>query len=184
MAARESTTVARAIRGFGDGATTFSFFLAALHRDGLDPLLAEQQVDNAAALGAELVHRFGPGRDHELRSWVLGSALDGEPAAIARIGRAPQHYFQRPDAGGRFDSFLEGGSLTGAAGETRVSKIGGALHWDLAARAVSPGFDVDELGFQRHSDWLLLAGKASYEKFHPGRPVRHWIFGARNTGIG
>lgn len=182
VAARESTTVARAIRASRGGNTSFSLFLAELHRESAGELDREL-VGNAAAFGAELIHRFGNDRDYELRGWILGSHLSGEEAAIVRVGRSPRHYFQRPDAE-RLHSYLDGESLAGGAGETRVSKVGGALRWDLAARAVSPGFDVDELGFQRHSDWLLLTGKASYEKFYTGRPIRHWIFGARNTGIG
>jgi hypothetical protein len=182
IAARESTTVARAVRASADGDTSFSLFLAELHRESAGEL-DRQLVGNSAALGAELIHRFGKNRDYELRSWILGSHLSGEEAAIARVGRSPRHYFQRPDAE-RLHDYLSGDSLAGGAGETRISKVGGAFRWDLAARAVSPGFDVDELGFQRHSDWLLVTGKASYEKFYSGKPIRHWIFGARNTGIG
>jgi hypothetical protein len=62
--------------------------------------------------------------------------------------------------------------------------VGGALRWNLTARAVSPGFDVSETGFQRQSDWLLLAGNWRYDRFTPGRPVRAWAVGSENIGLG
>ncbi len=136
-------------------------------------------------MGAELLRRFGRNRDYEARGFLLGSDLAGSEEAIARAGRAPQHYFQRPDETQRLAKYLDDDRLSGAAGEARIAKIGGgAIRWDVSARAISPGFEVDELGFQRQSDWLLLAGKWSYEKFRPGRPIRHWIAGLRNTGAG
>lgn len=184
VASREATTVARAIRSFAGGDGSFSLFLADLHRADAGEL-ERQLVDESSAFGLELVRRFGAERNYELRAFLLGSRLAGSVAAIARSGRAPQHYFQRPDEADRLARYLEGESLGGGAGEARVAKIGGGgLRWELAARGVSPGFDVDELGFQRQSDWLLLSGKASYEVFRPGRPIRHWIAGLRNTGTG
>jgi hypothetical protein len=49
---------------------------------------------------------------------------------------------------------------------------------------VTPGFDVDEIGFQRTSDWVLLAGSWTYDRFAPGRPIRHWSVGSDNLGLG
>ena len=49
---------------------------------------------------------------------------------------------------------------------------------------MSPGFDVNELGFQRNSDWLLLAGTWKYQAFTPGRLLRDWSVGSSDLGLG
>jgi len=153
---RTAVSMARAIKSFDRGDSSFGLFAANLHRSNLGPELAGQDVRDAAALGTDLWHRFG-GRQYEVRGWALASRLTGEAAAITRVAESPHHYFQRPDAE-RLHDEPYGTSLDGIAGEVRLSRVGGALHWDLVGRAVSPGFDVNEIGFQRNSDWLLLAG--------------------------
>jgi hypothetical protein len=180
--ARTTSTVARAIRSFDHGESSFGLFAADLHRSALGPVLAAQEVSDAAALGLELQHRFGGGR-YELRSWALGSRLTGEPEAIIRVAEAPNHFFQRPDARD-LPRAPYGTSLAGLAAETRVSRLAGNLLWDVTARAVSPGFDVDELGFQRNSDWLLLSGDWKYQRFTPGHRLRDWTVGSGNLGLG
>jgi uncharacterized protein DUF5916 len=180
--ARSTATVARAVRSFGHGDSSFGLFAADLHRSGLGPVLAPQEVSDAAALGAEIQHRFGEGR-YELRSWALGSRLSGNEEAIARVAESPSHYFQRPEAQG-LPRAPYGTSLSGIAAETRLSRVAGNLLWDVTARAVSPGFDVNELGFQRNSDWLLLAGDWTYQRFRPGHRIRAWSVGSSNLGSG
>ncbi|HEY3566412.1 MAG TPA: DUF5916 domain-containing protein [Thermoanaerobaculia bacterium] len=180
--ARSTATVARAVRSFGHGDSSFGLFAADLHRSGLGPVLAPQEVSDAAALGAEIQHRFNEER-YELRSWVLGSRLAGNEAAIARVAESPSHYFQRPDAQ-ELPRAPYGTSLSGVAAETRLSRVAGSLLWNLTARAVSPGLDVNELGFQRNSDWLLLAGSWQYQVFRPGHRIRAWSVGSSNLGSG
>jgi hypothetical protein len=180
--ARTTATVARAIRSFDRGESSFGLFAADLHRSALGPVLAGEEVSDAAALGVELQHRFGGGR-YELRSWALGSRLAGDAEAISRVAEAPNHYFERPDARD-LPRAPYGTSLAGLAAETRVSRVAGSLLWDLTARAVTPGFDVNELGFQRNSDWLLLAGDWKHESFRPGHWIRGWSVGSSNLGLG
>ncbi|MFL6263976.1 MAG: DUF5916 domain-containing protein [Thermoanaerobaculia bacterium] len=180
--ARSTATMARALRSFGHGDSSFGLFAADLHRSGLGPVLAAQEVSGAAALGAEIQHRFGEG-SYELRSWVLGSRLTGDEEAIARVAESPSHYFQRPDGRG-LPKAPYGTSLSGIAAETRLSRVAGSLLWNLTARAVSPELDVNELGFQRNSDWLLLAGSWQYQSFRPGHRIRAWSMGSSNLGLG
>jgi hypothetical protein len=180
--ARATTTVARAVKSFDHGDSSFGLFAADLHRSALGPVLAGEEVRDALAVGTELQHRFGAGR-YELRSWALASRLSGAAAAIARVAEAPQHYFQRPDAPRLHDTPYDT-SLSGIAAETRLSRVAGAFLWDLVGRAITPGFDVDEIGFQRNSDWLLVAGTWKYECFRPGHRIRAWAVGSSDLGLG
>jgi hypothetical protein len=180
--ARAASTVARALHSFDHGESSLGFFASDLHRLDLGPVLGAEEVRDAASVGAEVQHRFGGGT-YEVRSWALFSRLTGDQAAIEAVGEAPNHFFQRPDAP-ELHGALHGTSLDGMATETRVSRVQGALLWDLEARAVSPGFDVNQLGYQRNSDWLLLAGAWSYQRYRPGQLIRHWIVGSANLGLG
>ena len=182
VAAPSLVTVARAIGSSGDGDHTWGLFAANLHRTGLDDGLAEQELQDALVLGGELRRRFAE-RRYEVRSFLLASRVGGDEAAVTRVAEAPHHDFQRPDARG-LPSAPYGDHLDGVTAETRLSRVGGAFTWDLVGRAVSPGFDVDETGFERNSDWLLLAGAWRLERFRPGHRVRAWSVGSDNLGRG
>jgi len=43
---------------------------------------------------------------------------------------------------------------------------------------------VNGLGFQRNSDWLLVAGAWSYDAYPRGSWLRHWQVGTDNAGVG
>lgn len=75
-------------------------------------------------------------------------------------------------------------SRDGASGEARLSRLSGDLTWDLIGRAVSPRFDMNALGFQRNSDWLLLAGTWQYARTRPDRAIRNWAVGSSSLGAG
>jgi hypothetical protein len=199
---RAALTLARAVKSLRRGESSVGFFVADVHRFGLGPEseLASQFVRDQAVAGVDAQHRFGH-RQFEIRGWALASRLAGDPSAVARITNAPQHYFQRPDsreaeaktagtAAAAEAEMTAGASapgrahLTGGTGEVRVSKIGGSLRWDVIGRAVSPGFDVNEIGFQRNADWLLLAGRWQYDRFRPGHWIRAWSVGSDNAGLG
>jgi len=179
---RSLFSVGRASRSFNGGDTSLAFFAADLHRLDLPGPLVPQYVGDAASAGVEAQHRFHQGV-YQARGWVLGSRLGGDPAAIARVAESPQHFFQRPDAP-RLHDGPYGTALSGLSAEARLARIGGSFRWDVSARAVSPGFDVNETGFQRNSDWLLLAGGWRYERFPTAGWIRAWAVGSENLGLG
>jgi len=180
--ARTLTTVGRAFKTFDNGDTTVGFFGAQLHRSALDPILAPQLPADAVNGGLEARQRFAQGA-YELRGWALASEISGDPEAIRRIAESPRHLFQRPD-GDHFRAGGYGDRLTGFAAETQLGKKSGAFRFDVAARAISPGFDLDETGFQQSSDWLLLAGDWRFERFPATGFLRGWAVGSENLGWG
>lgn len=180
--ARSLTSVGRAFKTFGGGDTTLGFFGAELHRSGLGPILAPQVPADAVNAGFEARQRFDHGA-YELRGWALGSQISGDPAAIQRIAESPRHLFQRPD-GDQFRTGGYGDRLSGFAAETQLGKKSGSFRFDVVARAISPGFDLDETGFQQSSDWLLLAGDWRFERFPAAGRLRGWAVGSENLGLG
>jgi hypothetical protein len=127
----------------------------------------------AYAGGATFTYRLAAGR-YELSGGAFGSHVAGSPAAIARVQTAPGRYFQRPDAPHlRLDSTRM--ALRGAAVRAALSRVGGRhWTWGAAATAVSPGFEVNDLGFQRGADRVAQSLGVGYAEHEPGRRVRSW----------
>jgi len=181
VAAPTGAVVARAVRETPAGDAGVGVFASGLLR-GVDGALAEQLPRDAGALGIDGRIRWGA-ETYEARAWALATEQRGTAAAIARLAAAPWHNFGRPDAPRlRLDAGAT--AMTGLAGEARLARIAGAWRWMVAARAISPGFDVNGLGFQRNTDWLLAAGQWRYEQYRPGSWLRRWQVGSDNAGIG
>ncbi len=178
---RTALAIARGQRNFNADDTTLGLYGSRVERDGMDDRLAGELVRSASTLGVDLRHRFG-GRNYELRAWLLGSEVAGSDAAVRATAEAPRHLFQRPDGGE--DRARLGGSLGGLAGQASVARVNGRLRWSLVGRAVSPGFDIAETGYQQTSDWLLLSGTWRYEKYPSGGPLRNWAVGSETAGAG
>jgi hypothetical protein len=164
-------SVARVTRDLGRGQSTLGGIFTATNRwlepgDGLDFLRSA-----AYAGGVDVRLRAG---DYEVAGSVLGSRVEGAPEAIARTQRAAGRYFQRPDAMHlRFDP--ERTSLSGHSANLSFSKVGGG-HWTWGAsgHAISPGFEVNDLGFQRGADVVSQNFFVSYHGYDPGTVFRDW----------
>jgi hypothetical protein len=127
----------------------------------------------AYAGGLDVRHRFGGG-NYEAKASVMGSHIRGSEDAIARAQRSSVRFFHRPDADHlTYDSTRT--TLTGTAASAYVGKSGGG-HWRWAVDGLvrSPGFEVNDLGFQRQADRLSASGFGGYEQFRPGRVLRRW----------
>jgi hypothetical protein len=179
---RAAISIARAVRARADGDAMLGLFVADLDRLGLDRRLADQFVRDSVTVGVEGRRKLAA-RRYELRGWSMASRLTGSEPAIARVAESPRHLFQRPDAPSLHDRPY-GTSLSGVAAETSLARVEGSFLWDLRARTVSPGFDVDEVGFQRQSNWLLLAGSWKLERFPATGRLRGWTVGSENVGLG
>ncbi|HZJ64708.1 MAG TPA: DUF5916 domain-containing protein [Kofleriaceae bacterium] len=181
VAALTETAVARVVREAAGGNASFGLFASGLHRE-VDGALAEQLPDSAGALGLDGRIRWAA-QTYEARAWALATDQIGTAAAIARLAAQPWHNLMRPDAP-RLRLADGATRLAGFAAEARVGKVGGDLQGSLAARAISPGYDVNGLGFQRNSDWVVVAGKWSYQRYLSSRWLRHWRIGTDNAGLG
>ncbi|NIQ53733.1 MAG: hydrolase, partial [Gammaproteobacteria bacterium] len=92
-----------------------------------------------------------------------GSHVAGSPAAIERTQRAPARYYQRPDAD-HLALDPSRTSLSGLAGNVWASKIGGPGHWrwGVGGHFRTPGFEVNDIGFQRSADQALAFANLRY----------------------
>jgi hypothetical protein len=181
VAARTESAVARVVREASGGNAAFGLFASGLHRE-VGGALAEVLPGDAAAVGLDGRIRWAD-QSYEARGWALATEQLGTAAAIARLAAQPWHNLLRPDAPRlRLDDGAT--RMTGIAGEVRLAKVSGDLQGSVALHAVSPGYDVNGLGFQRNSDWLVIATQWGYQRYRQGSWLRHWRVGTDNAGLG
>ena len=155
------------------GRTVVGAMGTAVHRrlsgTGLRGLLRSE----AYAGGVDFSHEWAR-RSWRLSGFVTGSRVAGAPGVMISAQRSSTRYYQRPDAGHlRVDSSAT--SLAGMEAGLTLSKQAG-LHWrgGVSLATTSPGFEVNDLGFQTTADRLSAQLFLTYQESRPGRTLRNW----------
>ncbi|MGE5177134.1 MAG: DUF5916 domain-containing protein [Hyphomicrobiales bacterium] len=190
---RSNYFVARARRDLRQGNTTVGAIVTAVDRDLGDPALRDLLRSRALVGGLDLNHAWAK------RAWsfdanVLVSRVDGSPDAIAATQRSSARYFQRPDATHlHYDPART--ALSGAAGLLSLNKTAGK-HWrgTLTYQDWSPGFEINDLGFQNAADSRGASTLLMYTENTPGPIFRtftiftfsneSWNYGGQSTFLG
>jgi hypothetical protein len=129
----------------------FGMIATAVHRDLSDPSLADQLAGQAYMAGVDGHLFLDQGRDWVVTSGLSGSYVSGTPAAMLRLQRSSARYYQRPDAPHiAVDPAAE--SMQGWNLQVDVNKNSGRFLPNASAWAVSPGYEVNDLGFQTSAD--------------------------------
>lgn len=171
---RTSYSVGRVFKEMREGRSGVGAMVTATHRD-----LGGTQMDflhqSAYAFGTDVYHRF---RDNEYIAnlSVLGSHVRGSERALLRTQRAAGHYFQRPDAD-HVELDPARTSLSGVSVSGRVQRAQGSLKWGLFGEATSPGYEINDLGFNPTLDHQAANAWVRYEDYTPGRIFRSWSLG-------
>jgi hypothetical protein len=171
----------RVHKDWNKGNTSLGGMVTSTRRWNDDPVLAFLPT-NALTGGVDFAQHFAS------RSWVLQakgvfSQVTGEPEAILDLQTNAVHYFQRPDAD-HLGVDPTATSLSGHAGlvsfgRSRTSKwrLGDSLRW------VSPGLDLNDLGYLRQADLIRNSFEAGYEDPVPRGFLRQWsLFVEREDG--
>src|SRR5256885_2841946 len=128
-------------------------------------------LHSSAYVGAaDFRHRF-PGGRYELSGSVDFSQVAGSAQAIAATQRDATHYYQRPDAGLKFDSTRT--TLSGDVEGLQFGKVGGnhfLFQTNLERR--SPGFEINDLGYLQRADQQAWSTWAGYFDRHNRRLYR------------
>ena len=89
---------------------------------------------------------------YSLSGYASGSTVRGTADAIAAIQRSTVHSYQRPDAAS-FEYDPTRTALSGNAGSVSIGKISGKYTmFNSNIGYKSPGFDINDLGFQSRAD--------------------------------
>jgi hypothetical protein len=163
--------VARLQKDFDEGQSAVGGIFTSVNRritDNVDYLRS-----SASAGGIDARHRFWGG-NWEVTGQLLASRVSGSPAAIEATQTSSARYYQRPDAEHlHLDPTLT--SLTGTSGAFGFAKIGGG-HWlgSVNTYWVSPGFEVNDIGFLRQADLWRNSLWIGYREFEPGKIFRRY----------
>jgi hypothetical protein len=111
---------------------------------------------------------------YTITGFLAGSHLLGSPEAIRRLQENNVHAFQRPDAD-YVDVDPLATTLGGHAGSLAFGKIAGdKTRFNSFLGYKSPGFDSNDLGFQRRADEKNVSNWFQYRDFVPSGAVRNW----------
>ena len=184
--------VARVQKDFREGRSALGVIGTAVNRD--------REVANDLGLrtaaytgGLDFRHRFA-GERYQVSGYLLGSHIMGSEEAIATAQKSPVRYYQRPDAKSfSFDPTRT--SLSGGSAFFSIAKIGGG-HWRFSTglHTRSPGFEANDIGYQRDADSFVNWGWVQYRQDSPQGPFRRWSvnlngftawnYDRDNTGLG
>ena len=150
----------------------FGMLTTAVNRNLSDPALDAQLAGSAYVLGGD-GHFFLTGtRDYVVTGSFSGSRVAGSQASIARLQRSSARYYQRPDATHlTFDPAAE--SISGWSLQSDFNKNNGNIRPNASFWAVSPGFEVNDLGFMMNVDRMGGHAAVNFSKPAPDRFSRY-----------
>jgi hypothetical protein len=163
--------VARVARDFRGGQTQIGISGTGMHRgltDNLDWLRSD-----AYTLGVNVNHRF-LGDRYSVDGYVVGSHVRGSAEAIDNTQLSSARYYQRPDNDYvTYDPTRT--SLGGFAGDVTFQKRTGDWRGATGISTRSPGFEVNDVGFQRDADYHNQWIWAQRRWQEPGKVFRRFF---------
>jgi len=155
-------------------------FVSDVRRDLSSDALAERLMSSATTVGLDWESAW------QRRTWTVSgvlahSGVRGSPDAIDRLQRANYRSLQRPDAthlaydpartalSGHYTSL----SLAKTAGDRVLASV--------TYEETSPGFEVNDIGFQTRSDFRTVSTYATYRNPLQSRLGREYEFGLFTT---
>lgn len=162
--------VARVAREFRGGLTQIGFFGTTVQRSLPERL--RWLHANAYTTGLNWSHRFA-GNTYEFSGRVVGSLVQGSAEAIALTQRSSARYYQRPDNDyAEYDPTRS--SLSGYTFAVNGGRTAGNLRWNVGVHARSPGFEVNDIGFQREADRISTGIWINRRWLTPGSVFRRF----------
>src|SRR2546425_3215765 len=163
--------VGRAKRTLNGGNDGYGLVVTAVNRDLGVPTLDFLRTA-AYDWGVDVRHRWGGGHStYAIAADIGGSYMSGDTTAIQATQRASSRYYQRPDAQS-FHYDPRRTSLTGLTGDLYVDKLSGTWLWGAAVSTTTPGFELNDLGFQRRVDRIASGVYVAGHRTRPGRVIR------------
>src|SRR6185437_14646359 len=157
-----------------EGRTTIGGAVTAVDRS-LDGTGLDTTMHDAAYTGGlQLQHRFGKDDAYESNVRVAGSWVHGTPDDIDTTETNILHLYQRPD-----QHYLHldprATSLDGAAYLIELGRFQGpGWHYGTGIDSKTPGFEANDIGFERQADYYLQWAQLEYRDDEPSKHVLAW----------
>jgi hypothetical protein len=170
---RTNYLIARLARDFRNGESQVGFFGTAVNRKLPDNL--QWLRSDAYSGGFDWSHRWR-NDTYSVNGWIVGSHVRGSAEAIDETQLSSARYFQRPDNDYvTYDPART--SLTGFAGQFTIGKHGGGnWRFSTGVDTRTPGFEVNDAGFQREADRTIQYIWVQRRWLEPGKVIRQaWL---------
>jgi hypothetical protein len=143
--------VGRIQKDFDDGKQGIGLITTYTNRFFSDDKLKGDINGNALAMGVDGWQFLDSNKTYVLTGWGAFSDINGTQPRITALQKSSRHYFQRPGFS-ELSLDTSATSLKGYAGRVTLNKQKGAWQLNSAFGVISPGFDVDDLGFIWRTD--------------------------------
>ncbi len=171
------TRVRKLLRGGNAGVGAF---VSDVRRDLADSALGARLPSSASIVGLDWESAW------QRRTWTVSgvlasSGVKGSPAAITRLQRANYRSLQRPDATHlTYDPTRR--SLGGHYGALTLAKSAGErVLGSVTYEETSPGFEVNDVGFQFRSDFRSVSTSLTYRNPVQSKLAREYALGVYTT---
>ena len=135
------------------------------------PELQSQFNDNSLMAGFDGWWFLDRRKNWVVSGWTAGTRIDGDDERIASVQTNSLHYFQRPDADEvRYDPTRT--SLSGYGSRYWLNHQNGEFILNAAAGFMSPGFDVNDIGFMSRADVINYHVGGGWKWTKPCIPLR------------
>ena len=165
--------VVRLRQDFNGGASTIGVIGTGLQRSLPGDASFDFLPETAFNGGIDWEHQWG-NRMWGFFGYFAGSHVRGDSVAMIRLQRASNHFFQRPDyRGPGVDSSAR--TMSGYDWRMTLEKRRGD-HWtgSVWAAEVSPGFEINDVGFSTRQEVLDGGARVQYREITPGRWYRSY----------
>lgn len=182
-------TVARVQKNW-NGNTLLGGMLTSVNRRLQGPELQQALIGNAFTTGIDFTQYFAK-RLYYIDAKGMFSSIHGTPEAILRTTMNATHYFQRESGASYLNLKPNKKTLQGTGGYFKVGKKGNA-QWNYSGMFSwsSPGFDLNDVGFIKQSDFMFNESEIAYRKTDPWGAFRFaginltqkniWNFGGKS----
>ncbi|MBT4270324.1 MAG: hypothetical protein HOD91_02850 [Candidatus Marinimicrobia bacterium] len=168
-----NSLVTRVKKDFRGGKSNVGFLFTANNRNLNSDQFKNLLNKNAYVGGIDFSHRL-KNEDWILNGYVTGSRISGNEKVITNAQRSPIRYFQRPDADHlSVDSTAT--SLSGIAYKLELTKFAGKhVRASISINEDSPGYEVNDLGYQQNAGYRGISSFLMYMENTPGKRIRNW----------
>lgn len=163
--------VVRVEREFNDGRQGLGLMSTVTARSFGDDRLRDEINSSSLAFGVDGWTFVDGEKTWVVNGWTGVSDVRGNAERITSVQESSLHYFQRPDAS-HVEVDPDATSLKGIAGRLTLNKEKGNVIFNSAVGFISPGFDVNDSGYQWRSDQINGHIAAGYRWTNPGRVTR------------
>jgi hypothetical protein len=178
--------VGRIQKDFNDGKQGIGFIATYTNRYFPNDKLRDDVNSNALAVGVDGWQFLDSDKTYVITGWGSFSDIHGTQARITALQQSSRHYYQRPGLS-QVSLDTTATRLSGFAGRWTLNKQKGAWQLNSAVGVISPGFDVDDLGFIWRTDIINYHLTVGYKwtdrtDFYNNVQVNAAVFGSNDFG--